>query len=222
MSEALLEAVDLSCERDDRILFQNLNFALRPGSLTRVEGANGAGKTTLLRMLCGLAPVQSGDLRWRGQPLAQVRDSFLRQTLYIGHRTGVKSLLTPLENLQSHLRPRRRVTDVQILAALGRVGLGGYEDVPCHSLSAGQQRRVALSRLLLSDEPLWILDEAFTAIDRHGVQTLESLLRQRAGQGGTILMTTHHEFDAPGLQRIQLIRGSARVEWAAEEGGYDS
>jgi len=72
------------------------------------------------------------------------------------------------------------------------VGLKGFEDVPCHTLSAGQQRRVALARLYLPGPPLWILDEPFTALDKQGVVQLEAHLAQHCEQGGLVVLTTHH------------------------------
>lgn len=204
MSKPLLEAVGLASERDDRLLFDNLSFAVHAGTLTRVEGLNGSGKTTLLRILCGLAPALDGEVLWRGEPIAHTRETFQRDLLYIGHRPGVKTLLTPIENARSYLQPRRAVNDDAIMEALAQVGLEGFEDVPCHSLSAGQQRRVALARLYLSDERLWILDEAFTALDRRGVQALEKLLLRRAEAGGAVVLTTHHDIVLPGLQRVIL------------------
>ena len=97
MSEPLLQAVDLECERDERLLFQNLSFSIVPGTLTRVEGPNGSGKTTLLRILAGLNDAWSGDILWCGQPRGHDRESFHRNTLYLGHRPGIKPLLTPME-----------------------------------------------------------------------------------------------------------------------------
>lgn len=210
MPKPLLEAVDLASERDDRLLFVNLSFSVYAGTLTRVEGVNGSGKTTLLRMLCGLIPALDGEVRWCGDPVSRVRESFQRELLYLGHRPGVKALLTPIENVRSYFQPRRPISDDAIMEALARVGLGGFEDVPCHNLSAGQQRRVALARLHLSDERLWVLDEAFTALDRHGVRALERLLQQRAEAGGAIVLTTHHDIVLPRLQRVIL--GESPIE----------
>ena len=79
-----------------------------------------------------------------------------------------------------------------IWQALAQVGLRGFEDVPCHTLSAGQQRRVALARLYLAPPPLWILDEPFTALDKHGVAQLEAHLARHCEQGGLVVLTTHH------------------------------
>ncbi|QFS86542.1 MULTISPECIES: cytochrome c biogenesis heme-transporting ATPase CcmA [unclassified Marinobacter] len=204
MSEPLLQAVDLECERDERLLFQNLSFSIVPGTLTRVEGPNGSGKTTLLRILAGLNDAWSGDILWCGQPRGHDRESFHRNTLYLGHRPGIKPLLTPMENLRALMAGRRPVNDEVLAQALAGTGLAGYEHVPCRNLSAGQQRRVALARLLIADEPLWLLDEVFTAIDADGVQAIETLLRQRAAEGGAILVTTHHDLQVEGMGRITL------------------
>ncbi len=204
MSEPLLQAVNLSCERDDRLLFRNLDISIVPGTLTRVEGPNGSGKTTLLRILAGLHDACQGDILWNGQLRDRQRESFTRNLLYIGHRAGVKAQLTPLENLRALMAGRRLLSRDLLAAALDNAGLAGYHDAPCHSLSAGQQRRVSLARLLVSDEPLWILDEAFTALDREGVAGLERLLLQRVSQGGAVIATTHHPLAADGMRRIQL------------------
>ncbi|SFM17749.1 cytochrome c biogenesis heme-transporting ATPase CcmA [Marinobacter zhejiangensis] len=204
MSEPMLKAVNLQCERGDRILFQGLDVSIVPGTITRVEGPNGAGKTTLLRILAGLNDSYTGDLFWCGEPRAWQREVFHRNLLYIGHRPGIKPLLTPLENLRALSAVRRPLSDGALCQALDGTGLQGYYHVQCRNLSAGQQRRVALARLLVSDEPLWILDEAFTALDYHGVAGLEQLLVEHAASGGAVVITTHHDLDLPGMARLKL------------------
>lgn len=207
MSEPLLQAVNLNCERDQRTLFRDLSFSILPGTLTRVEGPNGSGKTTLLRVLAGLNDNADGELFWCGKDFSASRESFLRNTLYIGHRPGIKTTLSPLENLQALTAGRLQCSESALRQALTGTGLAGFEEVPCRRLSAGQQRRVALARLLVADEPLWILDEIFTAIDAQGVDALERLLVQRVAEGGSIIVTTHHPLRVAGMQRIRLGEG---------------
>ncbi|WP_106477784.1 cytochrome c biogenesis heme-transporting ATPase CcmA [Phytohalomonas tamaricis] len=191
----LLQAHELSCERDDRWLFENLAFQVGTGDLLRIEGPNGSGKTTLLKILSGQFADFTGTLRWRQQPLARVRGDFMMHLLYLGHQTGIKATLTALENLAWYQALNGRDDEQasgQRWEALATVGLEGFEDVPVHQLSAGQQRRVALARLHLEHRPLWILDEPFTAIDRDGVVKLEQWIVAHCRNGGAVILTTHH------------------------------
>lgn len=201
-----LEARDLACERDDRWLFQGLDLSIDPGEILRVEGPNGSGKTTLLKVLSGQLSDHEGELIWCGQPMRRMRTAFLANLLYLGHTSGVKAALTPLENLAWYqaLCGDKSGEDAR-LAALEEIGLYGFEDVPSAQLSAGQQRRVALARLILTPRPLWILDEPFTAIDKQGVAALEQRLVAHTQAGGSVILTTHHELQPLGeLRRVVL------------------
>lgn len=201
----VLRAQGLFCERDERILFDNLQFSLHDGELMQVQGSNGSGKTTLLRILCGLNDHYEGDIFWQGEPIREQRERFLASLLYIGHRVGVNRILSPRENLRWSMALHGPVDDEAIEAALDRIGLAGYEDVPCHNLSAGQTQRVSLSRLLLSPARLWVLDEPFTTLDVYGVRDLEQLMAEHAGSGGSVLVTTHHALNVPcELTRLNL------------------
>lgn len=205
MASRLLDIVDFSCERDDRLLINALNLSINSGEILQIEGSNGSGKTTLLRALAGLSEDFDGQLMWVGQPLKQVRHEYLSGMLYLGHATAVKATLTPLENLRWYGALQGGVDDQRILAALDKVNLSGYEQVRCFQLSAGQQRRVALARLFLRDCALWLLDEPFTAIDKQGVAELESWIAEFADQGGAVILTTHHQLSmARSLIKINL------------------
>ena len=189
----LLEAVALSCERDWRMLFEQLHFALQPGDMLQISGPNGSGKTSLLRLIAGLRQPTSGDILLQGQTLAEQRSELARNLLWIGHAAGIKGLLTAEENLAWLCALHRPASREAIWQALEAVGLRGFEDVPSHTLSAGQQRRVALARLYLADTPpLWVLDEPFTALDKSGVAQLEAHLASHCECGGVVVLTTHH------------------------------
>ncbi|GAL23119.1 ABC transporter [Vibrio maritimus] len=173
----------------------------------QIEGRNGTGKTTLMRIVAGLGDKEEGEIKWNGETIESNREDFHHALLFLGHQTGVKRDLTALENLrfyQSIHAPH--TTDEQIFAALTQVGLAGREDVPVAQLSAGQQRRVALARLWLSEQMLWILDEPLTAIDKQGVKVLENLFLEHANKGGIVLLTTHQDMfsDNPKLRKIVL------------------
>lgn len=205
LTESLLQVQSLFCERDERVLFTDLNFSVRAGQLMQVLGSNGSGKTTLLRIICGLNDGYDGDIFWRGTPVQEQRETFLASLLYIGHRVGVNRSLTPRENLRWSASLHTPVDDQRIVAALARVGLKAYEDVPCRNLSAGQNQRVSLARLLISPATLWILDEPFTTLDVYGVRELELLLAEHVAAGGSALVTTHHRLNVPcAVERLNL------------------
>ena len=176
----LLAAASLSLSRGGRQLFSGLSFEVAAGDLVQIEGCNGAGKTSLIRILAGLS-----RYGFEGEV---ARNAAI---LYLGHHSAVKDMLSPRENLAWSVSGRGQYSIPQIDQALEAVGLYGYEDVPSHALSAGQHRRVNLARLYLSDCPLWLLDEPFTAIDKAGVQSLEKLFVTHVRGGGAIMLTSH-------------------------------
>ncbi|UTZ35310.1 cytochrome c biogenesis heme-transporting ATPase CcmA [Vibrio campbellii] len=203
----MLEVSNLTAIRDDRVLFENLQFEIKPGELVQIEGRNGTGKTTLLRIVTGLGDREEGIIKWKGEEVEKSRDVFHQDLLFLGHQTGVKRELTALENLRFYQSiHNNRSSEEEIFAALAQVGLAGREDVPVAQLSAGQQRRVALARLWLSNQILWILDEPLTAIDKQGVKVLESLFASHADNGGIVILTTHQDMfaDSPKLRKIKL------------------
>ena len=196
----MLEVKNLYCERDERTLLGGLCFELNQGEVLQIEGQNGSGKTTLLRILCGLMDVYEGEIFWQEQLLDEVREEYYQALLFVGHLSGVKTALTAEENLAWMQKLNLSLTKMSIAKALKKVGLYGYEDVPCFALSAGQQRRVGLARLYLSNAPLWILDEPFTALDKKGVAEKEALIAQHVQEGGSVVLTTHHDLIIPDIE----------------------
>ncbi|TYK59724.1 cytochrome c biogenesis heme-transporting ATPase CcmA [Pseudomonas synxantha] len=211
MTSPLLEAVALACERDLRLLFEQLDLRLAAGDMVQISGPNGSGKTSLLRLLAGLMQPTAGVVRLNGKPLHEQRTELARNLVWIGHAAGIKDVLSAEENLSWLSALHHPATRDGIWQALAAVGLKGFEDVPCHTLSAGQQRRVALARLYLSGPPLWILDEPFTALDKQGVAQLEEHLARHCEQGGLVVLTTHHTLARKpgGYRELDLGRWSA-------------
>lgn len=188
----MLEVQGLTCFRQDRCLFADLDFNLNAGDICQIEGPNGAGKSTLLRALLGLFRPDEGQILWQKQPVAKQQELFFQDVLYLGHKFAISADLTPLQNLESWSQLHStKQQDFEF--ALQQVGLAELQDIPCHSLSAGQHRRVALARLWLSAAKLWVLDEPFTAIDKAGVKMLQQKFQQHMEQGGIILITTHQD-----------------------------
>jgi len=195
------EGTELSCIRDDRVLFEQLAFELVSGQVLLLEGKNGSGKTSLLRILCGFREPDSGAILWCGDA---VKDSqFYAQMTYVGHLDGIKKELTVLENLKMTLALSSS-GHYSIDEALAKVHLAGYDDVLVQALSAGQKRRLSLARLLITENVLWILDEPFTSLDKHGIALIETLMTEHCANGGMIVLTSHHDIDLPDVDVLRI------------------
>jgi len=198
-----LQGEGLSCIRDDRVLFESLDFKLMPGQVLLLEGKNGSGKTSLLRILCGFREPDAGQVIWCGEAINKCQ--YYSYMAYVGHLDGVKKELTVLENLKVSLA-LSRTGRYSIGQALDKLRLAGYDDVLVQGLSAGQKRRLSLARLLITRAIIWILDEPFTSLDKDGVALIETLMIEHCLEGGMIVLTSHHETDLSGvdIQRIHL------------------
>lgn len=200
----VLEFKKFSCNRGGEALFEPLTFALDEGDVVQIVGPNGAGKTTFLRSICGLFGDWQGAMTWRGEALRQPDFDMKSDLLYLGHQPGVKKSLTARENLQWYFGMLGLPFPGHIKEALAKVGLSGYEDVPCYQMSAGQHRRVALARLYVTSATVWVLDEPFTAIDKRGVKNLETLITGHASNGGVVILTTHQPLSIASVTVVEL------------------
>ncbi len=161
-----------------------------------MAGANGVGKTSLLRMVCGLAPIESGQILWNGTEIHAQQDAYRQDLCYLGHLNALQESLTVNQNLifnaalAGNAPEPARMRDV-----LAHFGVRGRGEQLVRHLSQGQKRRVALSRLALSQARLWVLDEPFVAMDEAGVRMLADLIAAHLGQGGLAVLTSHQQVD---------------------------
>ncbi len=214
----MLQAIDLECQRGERLLFTGLSFDVEAGTCLHVAGPNGAGKTSLQRILCGLLAPAAGEIRFRGENIRKLREEYWQALAYVGHLNGVKDDLTVEENVfyAAGLAGRRAPRDALRLA-LDNVGLAGFEAQLARHLSQGQKRRVALARLFLAaDAQVWVLDEPFTALDVRGVAALSALIAEHLRRDGVVVLTTHQDVPIDGrVEKLTLVPAAAPGAWAA-------
>lgn len=202
----MLEVSNLACSRGDHSLFTGLSFTLEAGELMQVQGENGKGKTSLLRTLCGFMQPAAGEIRWRGEDVDELGEDYCAELLYLGHHNAIKDELTALENLQiSAGLTGMELGDKEALAALRRMGLKNKEHLPVRVLSQGQRRRVALARMLVSDAPLWVLDEPLTALDVAAVGLIQQLIGEHLAREGMVIFTTHQPLLVEGVELRRLV-----------------
>jgi len=203
----MLEAVNLSCARGERRLFSGLNFSLAAGSFLQAFGPNGSGKTSLLRIICGLTAPAAGEVRWEGTKIRRLGEDYFAQIAYVAHQNGIKDELDPVENLRISCGVAGNVLSKrEAQVVLKRVGLSKQKHLPARLLSAGQRRRLALSRLLTSPARLWILDEPLASLDDDGATLARNLISEHLSNEGMAIIATHQEMSlsAGQMQRIEL------------------
>ena len=204
-----LSGSDLACVRGERMVFQDLSFAVGPGACLILRGANGSGKSSLLRLCAGFLEPYAGALCYDGEPVHSDLDAYRARLRYIGHFDPLKPVLTVAENVRFWAR-LADATD-RVPAALERLGLADLADVPARLLSAGQRRRVNLARLLLAPADIWLLDEPTTALDQATVSALGEVVTEHRRQGGLVLAATHVDM---GLTDVATLWLDSRPEAA--------
>ncbi len=190
--------------RGDRCLFKGLSFALNPGELLLLKGRNGSGKTSFLRAIAGLLELESGSVVWNEIAVTREPQVFKNSLVWMAHQVGFKGDLTLLENLhfEAALRPQ---SGQDIEDVLNRLGLNRLKRLPMRSLSAGQRRRVALARMLLSEAQLWIMDEPVTNLDSEGRALVMELVGEHLAADGMVIMAAHQDVDVDAtVQTIEL------------------
>ncbi len=187
---ALLELRAFTVLRDEEPVFAPVSFKLHEGETACLTGPNGSGKSTLLRALANLPYDSEGSLI-RG-------DDNHREptTLFLGHRSGLSARLTGHENLSAYANLQPGGQAERAREALSQVGMKGWEDEQVRNLSAGQKRRLALARLLVTSATLWLLDEPTANLDDAGRKLVDTLIQRHVDGGGGAIISSHHHRSA--------------------------
>jgi heme exporter protein A len=205
----VLEVSGLHLWRGDRHVLKGVSLRLQAGEALQMLWPNGVGKTSLLRVVAGLLPAESGTVQWNGQSTTTEFDAFAHDLAYLGHDLALKADLTVAENLRYALGLRRAWNADLVHTTLQRLGIEPLADRLVRQLSAGQQRRAALARLLLWDARLWLLDEPAANLDAAGQAQVVAVIEQHLAAGGCVLLSTH--------QALPVEQGINRLWYAPQE-----
>ncbi|MCW5710102.1 heme ABC exporter ATP-binding protein CcmA [Shinella sp.] len=212
-----LVAEGLSAKRGEDLIFHDISFEIAGGEALVVKGPNGSGKSTLLRVLAGLLPAESGTAKLlaAAHPVERVGEA----AHYLGHRNAMKRELTVEENLafwKAFFGDFAGGRGMSVDAAVEAVGLGGIAHLPFGYLSAGQQRRMAMAKLLVAWRPVWILDEPTAALDIAAEEMFSGLVMAHLARGGLAIAATHQPLGLTGARELRMT-GFAPVDagsWA--------
>ena len=175
----LVSAQNITYSINENKLFHNLSFGVNAGEGLHIKGGNGSGKSTLLRIILGITTPTKGLIKRCSEDL---------KISYLGHKNAIKNYLSPIENLDL------LSNDVEIKIAyewLHKFNLTHVQDELAASLSFGQQKKLALIRVLAQSPELIVLDEPFVGLDQTAADQLNSFLEKQLSEGAGLIFTSH-------------------------------
>jgi heme exporter protein A len=199
----MLTVDNLSCRRGGRVVFRKAGFTVESGGFVLVRGSNGSGKSSMLRILAGLILPSEGRILWHNADIRETPEEHHARVHYIGHLDAVKPTLTVSE-MCLYWAALRGINKKERCEYLGAFALSKLADHPVRSLSAGQKRRLSLTRLLICQTPLWLLDEPMTALDSEGQELLRTQMTVHRKNGGIIIAASHDEWSTPDMHIVDM------------------
>ena len=187
---AAIEAKGLACRRGDRLLFRGLDLELRAGDGCLVSGPNGTGKSSLLRLLTGLLRPYAGKIERVGSC------ALLDENLALDTERSLRDALAFWHRLDHAKQPA---------AIYEKLSLTRLLEVPVRYLSTGQRKRAGLARLVISDAPIWLLDEPLNGLDAEAQSLVEQLVEEHRSGGGICIAASHQSLAMDDAQTIALI-----------------
>ncbi len=201
-----LKIDNLSAQKGERLLFENIGFELKPKQSLLLKGANGSGKTTMLHLLAGAETAKTGTIEIFTDNTIARADGVIGISHFITHQDALKKNLTVLENLTFWTQYLKGDTS-KINSALRTVGLEPMPHILAARLSAGQKKRLMLARLLTISRPLWLLDEPSVALDDDGQKLLMKLMQEHVNAGGIVIASSHLPLGIEFTQTLKLTGG---------------
>lgn len=186
----MLTCHNLTLKNSIFTVFDNVSFTVLAGGILVLQGPNGSGKTSLLKMVTGLIKSNIGSITWNNIDTNKDILSFNKNISYIGHKNALKPELSVIENLEFWARFKG---EIELLpAAIHYFQLGNILNTQVRFLSSGWQRRVELSKLLLSHTHVWLLDEPEINLDNDMKKILRGLIETKSRDGGIVLIASHN------------------------------
>jgi heme exporter protein A len=186
-----------SCYKNNNIVFNNVNFKVKDYDVGLITGPNGCGKTTLIKALCGIQNLESGEILFNNVNIKDSKSIFFENLVYVGHKNSLNNDLTIIENLEylSALDNSAHKTDNNVIEkAMNFFDIYKYRDYMVSDLSEGNKKKASLSRLLISQKKIWVLDEPLSNLDEGAIKNFINLILSHQKKGGITIASTHNDF----------------------------
>ena len=183
---------DLSIERSNKKIFENINLSLGAGKIILLKGKNGSGKTTLLKAILNLIEPSSGSIYWKGKLLKKNLYDFYNNTTYIADKTSSLSKLSVYENINIWKKIfLSNITNSQVDNILKTLKLDIYINQKVNSLSFGETKKLEFLRLIIENKKIWILDEPLSNLDDESIDVLRQTFEDHRSKDGSIIFSSH-------------------------------
>ena len=193
----MLIVKDLSIERLDKKIFENINLSLSPGNITILKGKNGSGKTTLLKAILNLLEPSFGSIYWKGKLLKKNLYDFYNHVTYIADTTSSLRKLTIKDNINIWKKFFiSNINDAQIETALQTLKLDNYFNKKVGTLSFGETKKLEFLRLIIENKKVWILDEPLSNLDEDSIELMKQTFEDHSSKEGSIIFSSHQN---PGI-----------------------
>ena len=188
---------DLSVERLNKKIFENINLSLAPGNITILKGKNGSGKTTLLKSILNLIEPSFGSIFWKGKLLKRNLYDFYNHATYIADTTSSLRKLTIKDNVNIWKKFFiSNINDAQIETALKTLKLDNYLNKKVGTLSFGETKKLEFLRLIIENKKVWILDEPLSNLDEDSIELMKQTFEDHSSKEGSIIFSSHQN---PGI-----------------------
>lgn len=205
MNRNLLQLESLELYREDHLIFTDISFRIESGDHLVIRGQNGSGKTSLIRTICGLTQADMGLILWNETSIDQSLINYYEQLAYLGHKNGLIPELTLNENINYGLHEADKVEQDQVVKGFR---LDGLRHSLIQNLSNGESRKTALSKVISSKKPLWVLDEPYANLDSDSISYLNNSIGEHINKGGIVITTTNRN-DTIETKTTELLMGSS-------------
>ena len=196
---------NLSVERSNKIIFDNINLSVGSGKIILLKGKNGSGKTTLLKTIINLVEPSSGAVYWKGKLLKKNLYDFFNHTTYIADRTSSLSKLSVRENISIWKKIfLSNISSSQIDNILKTLKLDIYYNQKVNLLSFGEIKKLEFLRLIIENKKIWILDEPLSNLDAESVNVLSQTFEDHRSKEGSVIFSSHQESEINVSEEVLL------------------
>ena len=197
-----------TCYKNDNLIFNDINLALKNSDIALISGSNGSGKTTLIKSICGIQSLESGSILINDIDIQNKNSTYVENIIYVGHKNSLNNNLTVYENLEYlsaldlSIKPNNKA---KVEEAMKYFDIFKYKDYPVENLSEGNKKKTSLARLVMTEKKIWVLDEPLSFLDDKSADIFINLISKNQENKGTTILSSHIDL-SKNIEKVKHLR----------------